>query len=179
MFDKAQVSTNIRMKIALVLLLAAAVSAAPNTPQTHEVLELDYESFARDTPESRNFLINVLINQLFNFIRNVIANGSPIFGIPPLDPLKLGQIHLVVPAGLINLDLKLQDAAVSGIGGFLVHRSNLDLSKLSFDIEISVPYLNVTAGFRFSAKLFLKQSDNKVSVILDRIDNIDFDIPPN
>ncbi|XP_038209540.1 uncharacterized protein LOC119830553 [Zerene cesonia] len=192
------------MKLAIILLVAAVAAAAPHTEVKQNVFEIDSAAFSEASPESRNFLINQLIRQIINIIRLFISNGSDLLGIPPLDPLVVDNLHLVVPAGLINLDLQLADVAVTGLGGFVVHKSNLLLSDLSFDIDISVPRLNISAGhyyligdlltaiplygdgraefivegFRFQAKLFLKQStDNDQATIIDRIENLAFQLP--
>ncbi|CAF4883479.1 unnamed protein product [Pieris macdunnoughi] len=194
------------MKIVLVLLFAAAVAAATTSPNVFEDQQYPlehYETLLQTAPEGRNFLINTLIRQLLEFLRNLISNGNDLFGIPPLDPLKIENLHLEIPAGLINLKLNLTDALVTGIGAFKAHRTHLDTSDISFDIDISVPELKISAGsyqldgdlltaipiygdggaefiitdFRFKAKLFLKQSDDGKSAILDRIENLTFEIP--
>lgn len=157
--------------------------------------------------EDRNWIVeqavNLLIRQLFAYIRRIINEGSAIFGIPPLDPIALDHFHLQVPAGLINLDLELKNILGVGIGSFEVHRSYLDLADLSFDIDISVPTFDISAehydlvgdfftaiplygkgralfkveGFRFQAKIFLEQSEDEKSVIINRIENTAFQIP--
>ncbi|XP_034841358.1 uncharacterized protein [Maniola hyperantus] len=188
------------MRLLLMLVLCGLVAAAPSV----EKRDLIIQEAPQDFPiENRNILVNVLIRQFFNILRTVINNGLDAAGIPPLDPLKLDHLHMVVPAGLINLDLELKDALLTGIGGFVVHKSDLELSDFSFDIDISVPQLDISAdlydltgdiltaipiygsgkaafvveGFRFKAKLFLKQSDNEKSVIIDRIEEATFDLP--
>ncbi|CAG4923219.1 unnamed protein product [Colias eurytheme] len=192
------------MKIAIILLVAAVATAAPNTEVKQDVFDIDVAAFANASPENRNFLINQLIRQIFNIIRIFIRDGSALLGLPPLDPLVVDNLHLDVPAGLINLDLQLADVLVTGLGGFIVHKSDLKLSDLSFDIDISVPRLTISAGhydltgdlltaiplygdgkaefivegFRFQAKLFLKQStDNDQATVIDRIENLSFQLP--
>ncbi|XP_039745508.1 uncharacterized protein LOC120623524 [Pararge aegeria] len=188
------------MRLLLTLVLCGIVAAAPNSEKRDLIVDESPQDF---TVQNRNVLVNILIRQFFTFLRNVINNGFDILNIPPLDPLKLDHFHLVVPAGLINLDLELKDALVAGIGGFVVHKSDLQLSDLSFDIDISVPRLDISTdqydlagdiltaipiygngkaefvveGFRFKAKLFLKQSDDEKSVIIDRIEGATFDLP--
>ncbi|CAK1548492.1 unnamed protein product [Leptosia nina] len=188
--------------ILLVFLLVAAAAAAPNAFEDQNALE-HYEALVKASPESRNFLVNALIRQLLEFLRNLIANGNDLFGIPPLDPLVVDKLNLDLPAGLINLNLNLTNAVVGGIGGFVAHRTHLEPADLSFDIDIAVPRLKVNAerysligniltavpiygdggaefiveGFRFKAKLFLKQSANEKAVIIDRIENVSFEIP--
>ncbi|CAH0722636.1 unnamed protein product, partial [Brenthis ino] len=184
------------MKLVLVLTLCAFVTAAP-TIEKHEVQIVETNS------QNRNWLVNALVQQLINFIRNVINNGIDILGVPPLDPLKLESFHLVLPTGLINLDLDLKNVEVSGLGGFVMHNNHLDLSEISFDIDLSVPRLNISTeaynltgdlltalpiygsgraeftveDFRLKAKLYLKQSENEKAVIIDRIERVDFDLP--
>ncbi|KAI8429953.1 hypothetical protein MSG28_000414 [Choristoneura fumiferana] len=133
------------MKLLGVLLLCAFAAAVPTAVQKID-LGLGKPSDAVATVESRNILINALIRQLFTYIRYVINNGSAIFGLPPLDPLVLENYHLYIPAGFINLDLNLKDAMMTGIGGFVVHTSDFVPSQLSFDLDISVPSIVVSAG---------------------------------
>ncbi|KAI8429950.1 hypothetical protein MSG28_000413, partial [Choristoneura fumiferana] len=155
----------------------------------------DIPADAVATVESRNILINALIRQLFTYIRYVINNGSAIFGLPPLDPLVLENYHLYIPAGFINLDLNLKDAMMTGIGGFVVHTSDFVPSQLSFDLDISVPSIVVSAGhydligdlltavplfqvdgLRLRGKVLLKQSeDGKSSELTGVIGGGDID----
>ncbi|KAJ8734829.1 hypothetical protein PYW08_014079 [Mythimna loreyi] len=185
-----------RMKLVLVLMLCAMVAAAPKVGKPTPVR-------SASAIEDRNVLVNALIRQFFAYVRRVINNGSSIFGIPPLDPLELEHYHLYIPAGLINLDLELNKILATGIGSFEVNRSHLDLHELSFDLDITVPRLDAAADeydligdfftaiplygkgkakfviedFRFRAKLFLKQSEDELSVLIDRIENASFEIP--
>ncbi|XP_063547548.1 uncharacterized protein LOC134754998, partial [Cydia strobilella] len=148
-------------------------------------------------------LINQLIRQLFNYIRLIINNGSVIFGIPPLDPLFLEEFHLYLPLGLVNLELDLKNALMTGMGGFVVHSSRFTPSDLSFAVDISVPSIVIEAesyalvgdlltaiplygngktrfqidGFRFSGTLLLKQSEDGRSVLLDSVINSSYEIP--
>jgi hypothetical protein len=47
------------------------------------------------------------------------------------------------------MDLDLKNIYATGLGGFVVHRSYLNLKKLSFDLEISVPRIEIYAGTLF------------------------------
>ncbi|XP_023937670.2 uncharacterized protein LOC112045633 [Bicyclus anynana] len=188
------------MRLLLMLVLCGVIAAAPNVEKREPIYVGEIQDLSN---QNRNILVNVLIRQFFTILRNIINNGFDSLGIPPLDPLKLDHFHLVIPAGIINLDLELKDALVAGIGGFVVHKSDLELSELSFDVDISVPRLDISTdlydltgdiltaipiygkgkaefvveGFRFKAKLFLKQSDDGKSVIIDRIEGATFDLP--
>ncbi|XP_073944776.1 uncharacterized protein [Choristoneura fumiferana] len=190
------------MKLLGVLLLCAFAAAVPTAVQKID-LGLDIPADAVATVESRNILINALIRQLFTYIRYVINNGSAIFGLPPLDPLVLENYHLYIPAGFINLDLNLKDAMMTGIGGFVVHTSDFVPSQLSFDLDISVPSIVVSAGhydligdlltavplygkgearfqvdgLRLRGKVLLKQSEDGKSVLIDRVINSAFEVP--
>ncbi|XP_028159476.1 uncharacterized protein LOC114352176 [Ostrinia furnacalis] len=188
------------MKFYLALLLCAVVAAAPSEKAQPQFTDL-LEEFSRTN--DRSFLVNALVRQLFTYLRFVINNGSAIFGTPPLDPLILDHYHLYIPAGLINLDLDLKNIRATGFGGFVVVTSNLNLSTMTFDVEILFPELDITAehydlkgdlytaiplygkgharflvkNFVFSAKLFLKQSEDQKSILIDRIENPSFNIP--
>ncbi|XP_075978647.1 uncharacterized protein LOC142978198 [Anticarsia gemmatalis] len=187
------------MKLILVLMLCALAAAAPNAEKPNHV--------DANTAESRNWVldqaVNQLIRQLISYVRRIINNGSSLFDIPPLDPLELEHIHLEVPAGLINLDLDLKNILATGIGGFVVHRSRLNVGDLTFDLDISVPSIDVSAehydligdfltaiplygkgsavfkaeGFRLQAKLYLEPCENNTSVLIKKIENAAFEIP--
>ncbi|XP_037300783.1 uncharacterized protein LOC115449206 [Manduca sexta] len=193
------------MKLLVLLTLAALAMGAPKDGVgKQQVFEMEYSDVSIDaTSDNRNLLVNALIRQFFAFIRNIINNGWPLFGIPVLDPLNLKEFHLQVPAELLNLDLDLKNVLVKGLGQFIVHRSNLNLRQLSFDIDISFPVIHAEAeqydlvgdmftaiplygkggavfnadGFRFHAKLFLKQSEDGQSVLIDRVENAGFLFP--
>ncbi|XP_048005769.1 uncharacterized protein LOC125241364 [Leguminivora glycinivorella] len=195
-----------RMKLLGVMLLCAVVAAVPTAVKKIDP-GFDISDNGIAAPEgfstTVDFLINQLIRQLFNFIRLIINNGSAVFGVPPLDPLFLEDFHLYLPLGLVNLDLDLKNALVTGIGGFVVHTSRFTPSALTFAVDISVPSIVVEAeaydlvgdlltaiplygkgkarfqidGFRFSGTLLLKQSDDGKSVLLDRVINSSYQIP--
>ncbi|CAG5017660.1 unnamed protein product [Parnassius apollo] len=182
----------------LVLTVCTIAAAAPKITK-----EETFDPVSEISQNDRSILVNILIRQLIAYVRSIINNGSEVFGIPPLDPLELNHFHLVLPTGLLNVDLELRNVLVTGIGAFVVHRSNLQLSDLTFDLDISVPKLDVSAElydltgnlfnaiplygngkaifqveeFRFNAKLFLRQSDDGKSVIIDRIEEASFDLP--
>ncbi|XP_041973906.1 uncharacterized protein LOC121729454 [Aricia agestis] len=199
------------MKFLLVLSLCALAAAAPQLDGQRVVVvdsvdsapEVQLDASVSDV-QGRNILINALVRQLIAYIRNIINNGSILFGIPPLDPLYLKEYHLQVPAGLINLDLQLKNIEMTGIGGFVVHTSTLNLRpQLTFELDISVPELHVSTeiydlngdlltaipiygngkarfevkNFRFQAKLHLGQSEDGKSIIIDRIENAAFQLP--
>ncbi|KAL0850107.1 hypothetical protein ABMA28_011990 [Loxostege sticticalis] len=192
-----------KMKFCLVLVLCALAAAAPS-----EKADLSFASFENDFAQAvqsqdRSFVENALVLQLFRYLRHIINHGSAIFNIGPLDPLVLDYYHLNVPAGLINLDLNLKNSRMVGFGGFQVKKSHLDLSAMTFDVEIAFPKLVITAeeydlvgdlysaiplfgkgnarfvveNFTFGGKLFLKQSEDKRSILIERIENPSFDIP--
>lgn len=52
--------------------------------------------------EDRNWLLDRLVNMMISTIRNIIKNGFAIVGIPPLDPLKIDNLHLDIPVELIK-----------------------------------------------------------------------------
>ncbi|XP_072948438.1 uncharacterized protein [Epargyreus clarus] len=184
------------MKLWLLLALSAVVAAAPQMNGNEDQVSIV------DEADSRNLAINIL-GQLFAYLRRIINNGSAFFGLPPLDPLQLDGYRLELPAGLINLDLQLKDILVTGIGGFVVRRSDLRISDLTFNIDISVPRILIKAGvydldgdlfgaiplygngraefiienFRLSGLLHLKRSEDGESVVIDRIENPTFDLP--
>ncbi|KAF9814233.1 hypothetical protein SFRURICE_019508 [Spodoptera frugiperda] len=185
------------MKLVLVLMLCALAAAAPKSNKP--VLPAQ----VADTIEGRNILVNTLVRQLIAYIRFVVNNGSSIFNIPVLDPLDLEHYHLHVPAGIVNLDLVLNKIFATGLGKFVVHKSDLDLANLTFDLDLSVPVIDAVAeeydllgdlftaiplygkgkavfqveNLRFRAKLFLGQSADGKSVLIDKIENAALEVP--
>ncbi|CAH0406002.1 unnamed protein product [Chilo suppressalis] len=191
------------MKFWVLLMLCAVCAAAPSAIENEEAFSIESQDMETMDASSRNILVNALIRQMFAYIRYVIRNGSAIFKTPPLDPLDLEHMHVYIPALLLNLDLNLKGIRSTGIGDFVVHRSHLNLAELTFDIDISVPNIYISAAhydlvgdlftaiplygegvarfeveeFRMRAKLFLKQSEDGKSVIIDRIESPSFEIP--
>ncbi|XP_045454945.1 uncharacterized protein LOC123664444 [Melitaea cinxia] len=185
------------MKLLLVLAICGFVAAAPNV-ENHDVIVVENMAI-----EDRNWLLDRLVNMMISTIRNIIKNGFAIVGIPPLDPLKIDNLHLDIPVELINLNLKLEKIVVVGFGEFVVHSSKLDVHELSFDLDISIPRLDINCelydltgdlltaipiygrgkaefvveDLKIKAKLFLKQSDNEKAVIIDRIEGAAFELP--
>ncbi|XP_013193192.1 uncharacterized protein LOC106137009 [Amyelois transitella] len=189
------------MKLVLVLMLCALAAAAPRV-EKQDILQPMTSEISND-PQERNILLNALIRQLIAYVRRVINNGSVIFGFPPLDPLVLDHLDLNIPAGLINLQLKLRDVLVTGLGGFEVPKSNLDLRAMTFDLEIVFPRIDIDAGeydlvgdlynaiplygkgptrfvienYTIRCVLHLKQSEDEKSVLIDRVEGASFEIP--
>nr|XP_037872000.1 uncharacterized protein LOC101747164 [Bombyx mori] len=191
------------MKLFIILTLCALAAAkpweltvlndAPEEPPQREPLH---------TPQLPQ-TVEELVAELLKFIYNVVENGWPIFNLPPLEPLVLEYFELPINAGIINVELKLKDAIAFGFGNLIVHKIDLNVDELTLDIDIGLPTLDITAenyelvgdffgalplfgngraefeveGFRFRAKLFLEQHENKKSVVINRVENAAFTIP--
>lgn len=52
--------------------------------------------------QDRNWLLDGLVNMVFATIREIINNGLAIVGIPPLDPLKIDNLHVEIPVEIIK-----------------------------------------------------------------------------
>ncbi|XP_028036839.1 uncharacterized protein LOC114247948 [Bombyx mandarina] len=188
------------MKLVILLALCAVAAAAPKANRDAFAIE-EFERF--QATGNRNILINAIITTLFQRLRSIILEGWEEKGVPVLDPLVIESTHITIPAEIINLDLQLKNAQATGVGDFVVHKSILNVNEISFDVDISVPTLEISAeeydllgdffaaiplygkggavfhieGFRFSAKLFLKQSEDEKSILIERIENLTFVIP--
>ncbi|CAG9108016.1 unnamed protein product [Plutella xylostella] len=156
-----------------------------------------------EAPERNQILIDIMIRSLIAYLRVVISNGSYIFGIPPLDPLVVEELEFEVPARLINLLLGIEGGLVTGVGGFVVNKSNLRLRTMTFDLDITVPRIYISAdrykllgdlftaiplygdgeaefvveNLRLKGLLHLKQSEDEKSILIDWIENPAFELP--
>ncbi|KAJ2946355.1 hypothetical protein O0L34_g12392 [Tuta absoluta] len=149
-----------------------------------------------------NQALNTLVNQTIFYFRNLVNNGSELFNFPPLDPLFMKRYHLIIPSGLINLNMDLEDVYATGFGRFESENSSMDISSLVFVLDIMVPRIEIRGrydltgdlftaltligkgdaefiieSFRFGAMFYLRQSDNRNSTIIDRAEDVHFDIP--
>ncbi|CAB3248400.1 unnamed protein product [Arctia plantaginis] len=195
-----KVFQTVNMKLTLLAALFGFALAAPNVliPVSPE-LRAAFKNNAQ--VDERNPLPPIMV-LLFNLLRGLILNGSPSMGIPVLDPLQIDNIRIAVPAEIVNLDLELWNIRATGLGGFEVHSARLNLLQLSFEIDVTLPNLDISAerysltgdlltavplfgdgkalfnvqGLRFKGRLFLGQSPNGRSVIVDRLENIGFQI---
>ncbi|KAI5635374.1 hypothetical protein NE865_11950 [Phthorimaea operculella] len=181
-----------RMKLLAILLLAGCVCASV-VPQEHAV-----EVLEQSHPASRNWIVdqavNAVVNQAIAILRRII-NAT-------LDPLELEHYHLYLPAGLINLDLNLNDVFASGFGGFRTRRSRLNIRTLVLELDLLFPRIHIRSkydlvgdlftaiplygngdaefiveDFNFQATIKLRQSDDGKSVIIDKIEELAFEIP--
>ncbi|XP_048481990.1 uncharacterized protein LOC105383567 isoform X1 [Plutella xylostella] len=156
-----------------------------------------------EAPERNQILIDIMVRSLITYLRVVISNGSYIFGIPPLDPLVVEELEFEVPARLINLLLGIEGGLVTGVGGFVVNKSNLRLRTMTFDLDITVPRIYISAdrykllgdlftaiplygdgeaefvveNLRLKGLLHLKQSEDEKSILIDWIENPAFELP--
>ncbi|GBP23046.1 hypothetical protein EVAR_15721_1 [Eumeta japonica] len=186
----------------LVILAACALVAVAQHVHIGDVKHDDIQDKAELINEDRSLILDLLIRQLFDTIRHVIKNGSWLLGIPVLDPFIVDHYRLVLPAGLLNLDLNITNGVLEGIGDFVVHRSDFDRNDISFEVEISLPLTKIKADnyklegdfytaiplygdgeaffeveeFKFRGVLYLKQSEDGKSALIDHIGEPNFSI---
>ncbi|KAI5635373.1 hypothetical protein NE865_11949 [Phthorimaea operculella] len=165
------------------------------------------EILKRSPPTERrsaliNQAVNTFVNQTIFYLRNLVNNGSELFNFPPLDPLFMKRYNVIIPSGLINLNMELEDVYATGFGRFESENSSLDIGSLVFVLGIVVPRIEIRGkydltgdlftamtligkgdaefvieSFRFGAMFYLRQSDNRNSTIIDRAEDVHFDIP--
>ncbi|XP_057364922.1 uncharacterized protein LOC130685614 [Daphnia carinata] len=95
---------------------------------------------------------------LDNYVRLVINNffaaldeGIPALGIPPMDPLWIGNITiptLTVPGGAI--DAAVADTAVHYLSTLVVTTLHIDLAQLSMDLRSFMPYMKIDGLYDLS-----------------------------
>ncbi|GBP23049.1 hypothetical protein EVAR_15724_1 [Eumeta japonica] len=182
----------------LVVLLACALAAAA-TPLKLENIDFDMIQGERLRLYALRKFCYEFLTDLYNLVmtKRFLAIGHPGAG-----SLFLEQYHLLVPAGLLNLDVNVTNGLLEGLGDFVVHQSNFDRGEISFEVEMSVPLIKVKAdnyklvgdfftmiplygdgialfeveNFRARGKFYLKQSDDEKSILIDRIDEPSYSI---
>ncbi|XP_037300617.1 uncharacterized protein LOC115449193 [Manduca sexta] len=144
-----------------------------------------------------------LLDKLLVLVQDIVENGQEHLGLPPLDPMKVDDYILVIPAGLIFLYLKLKGISAYGFGDFVIHESKLDIDNLTFDIDVEFPSLHIISdeynlvgylytliplygngraefhikGLRLAGKLYLEQSHDGKAVMIKKIENSSYKIP--
>ncbi|CAB3237320.1 unnamed protein product [Arctia plantaginis] len=190
------------MKLILILAMCGSVVVARKIVNSSSS---EQNTVIREAPE-RNWIINetvnALIRQLIKFVRHLIKHGSEAFGIPILDPLQIDKLNITVPLAFLSLELNLEKILVTGLSNFLIHQSRLSVPELSYDVDMTIPSMVVSAehyylfgnlflaislygegkavfkvdGLRFRGKIYLKQSDDGTAVIIDRVEKTSFTI---
>ncbi|GFG38758.1 hypothetical protein Cfor_07052, partial [Coptotermes formosanus] len=101
-------------------------------------------------PGFKSAIDDAIINLLNTTVRDIILNGSPDLGIPPLDPLKIDHLDLDINLdGTAQLKGVLDGVEVRKIATFEVDLVSANLLLLRADFGISVPEI-VAAGEHYS-----------------------------
>ncbi|XP_048481660.1 uncharacterized protein LOC125489569 [Plutella xylostella] len=155
------------------------------------------------TDANQQILVDLLVKQFINLVRRFIVNGSETFNIRPMDPLQLEQFQIEIPSDSIWLFMEIEKGNVTGLGGFVVNTSHLQLSSLTLDLDVSLPQIHVKADhyklsgiilnsiplygdgeaeffvseFGVSARVHLKRSDDGRSIVIGWLEDAQFSLP--
>ncbi|KAG7304486.1 hypothetical protein JYU34_011431 [Plutella xylostella] len=156
---------------------------------TTDTNEHNMTSTLATSTDANQILVDLLVKQFINLVRRFIVNGSETFNIRPMDPLQLEQFQIEIPSDSIWLFMEIEKGNVTGLGGFVVNTSHLQLSSLTLDLDVSLPQIHVKAGknlkalkffvseFGVSARVHLKRSDDGRSIVIDWLEDAQFSLP--
>lgn len=98
--------------------------------------------------ESRDAALDNYIRLVLNNFFAALGTGIPALGIPPLDPLAIGNVsisNLQVQGG--HIDAEAANVAVTGLSLLTVTSLHLDLSALTMDLRAFMPYLKIDGDY--------------------------------
>ncbi|XP_053601124.1 uncharacterized protein LOC128669917 [Plodia interpunctella] len=147
------------------------------------------------------FSTNAIIHQLFEMMRNLIRNGSEEEGVPVMDPYD-SDLNVNFSKKYFSLNANLTKARFTGLADFYVLKTDFDATEISIDTKIIYPRLKLYSdsydmeGHIWPAipleghgkfniemhhltvlgKFFLKPSEDGKSILIDRVDNFNFNI---
>jgi len=98
-------------------------------------------------------LNNYILATLENF-REQMPTGIPEFGLPAMDPLKIGDQSISHSDSKVQVDLKLNNPTVINLSKFKVNSLNTDLINLRFRIELGFPSIVATSNYDLKGKAF-------------------------
>jgi len=123
----------------LLLFLAVAALAHPA------------DAAPRNDIETRDDALDNYIRQVINNFFSSLDTGIPVLGLPPLDPLRLGNFTvptIQVVGGQIDASIGL--AAVGGLSSLTLTTLHLDLASVSMDLRSILPYLKIYGYYNIS-----------------------------
>ncbi|XP_063866722.1 uncharacterized protein LOC135103835 isoform X1 [Scylla paramamosain] len=100
---------------------------------------------------TRNYIDTIIINALEN-LRNHMAEGWPDLGVPPLDPLDLGNINIDINSGSNRVQGSLSDVRVLGLSSFTIDKVHSQLLTLKVDLELGIPLLEINGTYSITGK---------------------------
>jgi len=102
---------------------------------------------------SDDSLNNYLLAVLENF-RESMPTGIPQLGLPPMDPLKIGDQSISHSDNTVQVDLKISNPTVINLSKFKVNSLDTDLINLRLKIDIGFPTIDATAVYDLKGRAF-------------------------
>merc|ERR1711868_247606 len=96
-------------------------------------------------------LVDDFLKQILDLIKQVMPDGIPELGIPPLDPFEvppIDDIHL--HEDWISADIALKNLIVKNLSTFETEIAHLELEELSLELELAIPLLRGDAMYNLT-----------------------------
>lgn len=130
-------------------ILIAVLCVALATSQAKPVE--DQTAFDAGTQDALEDLLIAIINSF----RQVVRNGLPCMGIPPLDPLVVPPFGLNLSSPLFTARGSLANVAANGLGDYETTRVRANIIALSVDLGFALPALNVSGDYDLEGQAWI------------------------
>jgi len=108
---------------------------------------------ALGTGQADDSLNKYILATLENF-RESMPTGIPALGLPPMDPLEVGDQAISHSDSKVQVDFKITNPTVVNLSKFKVNSLNTDLINLKLQISLGFPSIIATAVYDLKGKAF-------------------------
>ncbi|CAK1599905.1 unnamed protein product [Parnassius mnemosyne] len=155
-----------------------------------------------DTLECSRFVIDAVILQLFEFLRQLIKLGSIINNITVLDPLVVKRQEIDLEYTKFRINAEILNFTLAGLGNFELLGAKFNKDDVSLDLTLRFPSLTILSehyemsgnifeilplsgngllnieahDLKFWSKVYLKQSEDGRSILIDKFLDTHFEI---
>ncbi|XP_026685171.1 circadian clock-controlled protein-like [Diaphorina citri] len=84
-----------------------------------------------------------------------LAKGIPKIKVPAMEPLIINELQVNRNNENLMLKLKLKNVTVFGPSHFIINKININLPKLSMDLSITLPYLDISTEYDVDGRVLI------------------------
>ncbi len=132
--------SNFEIAVALLFLSNCLCAAVGEDNETGDMVESEFPGL-RECVWEDDQQINECFDAMLTDIRPHLANGIPQIGIPPLEPLRLGELSFK----LFGIECTWKNVTVHEFSKYSLLHMRIDSKRKAVDVEYALPHLRVTA----------------------------------
>uniref|UniRef100_A0A8D8XRF2 Circadian clock-controlled protein n=1 Tax=Cacopsylla melanoneura TaxID=428564 RepID=A0A8D8XRF2_9HEMI len=99
--------------------------------------------------------INECAMKMVAAARPHLAKGIPKIKVPAMEPLIINELQVNRNNDNLQLKLKLKNVTVYGPSHFIINKININLPKLTMDLSITLPYLDINTEYDVDGRILV------------------------